>query len=115
MDGFDGLLDSPQLQGWRAICEEHTPPQETQRWVVANILLPLAQQVELKSSEQAAAGEAELVTDRANLAMWSATMQMIADGELSMHVDRFADCLNELLACLDDQQGELADAWGETE
>ena len=33
--------------------------------------------------------------------MWMKTMDFVADNELGIHCDRFADCLNEFLYCLD--------------
>jgi hypothetical protein len=60
--------------------------------------------------------QGSVVSDPGAMCMWLATMQLFADGELSQHCDRFADTsVNELLACLDTNAGDLQGAWAETE
>ena len=60
--------------------------------------------------------EGRAVSDTAAMDVWLETMRLFAAGNLTQHCDRFADTsVNELLACLDDNFGSLADAWAETE
>lgn len=101
---MDGLVEEPLrgslLEAWRNAAETELPQHE-----VAQLLLRLRSGL-----------PDDLVRDHVALDTWTVTMRMFARGELSQHIDRFADTsTNELLTCLDTTRGRLDEAWAETE
>ena len=107
VNSMDGVFEDESYLRTAKAAMEDLANQNASQQNVARLLLEIGER--LKNEKRA-------VSDPAALDMWLVTMRFFADGQLSQHCDRFADTsVNELLGCLDENCGALADAWAETE
>jgi hypothetical protein len=103
LNAWEGLMGGAALEAVKSEWEGMAKAGATQSGV-ARLLLKVRDNI-----------PDETIKDEEALAVWTETMRLFAAGKLQQHGDRFADTINELLGCLDTSQGDLENAFAETE